>query len=66
MIRNFTHFKFNGSINEGKLENENHESSNHDKSGPSESVIKNILNYSKALSALKNNLTGNISLILLN
>lgn len=33
---------------------------------PSDAVIRNILNYSKALSVLSDKLTGNISLILLN
>ncbi len=34
------------------------------KVGPSEFVIKNILNYSKALSVKKSIVTGNISLLL--
>jgi len=33
---------------------------------PAEATIRNILNYSKALSAVPNSLTGNFSLILLN
>jgi hypothetical protein len=33
---------------------------------PSETAIRNILNYSKALSVVSNSLTGNFSLILLN
>lgn len=33
---------------------------------PSEATVRNILNYSKALSAVPNSLTGNFSLILLN
>jgi hypothetical protein len=33
---------------------------------PSEATIRNILNYSKALAAVPNSLTGNFSLILLN
>ncbi len=34
------------------------------KVGPSESVIRNIMNYSKALSVTKSKNTGNISLLL--
>ena len=34
------------------------------KVGPSDTVIKNIMNYSKALSVRKTKITGNISLLL--
>ncbi|HPG32751.1 MAG: hypothetical protein H6541_12875 [Lentimicrobiaceae bacterium] len=33
---------------------------------PSEATIRNLLNYSKALSAIPDRLTGNFTLILLN
>ncbi|MHC1773878.1 MAG: hypothetical protein AB9834_00560 [Lentimicrobium sp.] len=33
---------------------------------PSEATIRNILNYSKALTSVQNSITGNFSLILLN
>lgn len=33
---------------------------------PSDTIIKNLLNYSKALTAIPNSMTGTFSLILLN
>lgn len=66
MTKNYTQYNFN--ISEYKVrEDENlykHEVP--EKVEPSDSVIRNILNYSRALSVMSDSHTGNMHMVLLN
>ncbi|MFA6950483.1 MAG: hypothetical protein WCQ70_07350 [Lentimicrobiaceae bacterium] len=66
MTRSYTHLKLNISEADTKLEEDYSTDMKAKIVTPSDAVIRNILNYSKALSAWPLKLTGNISLILLN
>lgn len=66
MIRNYTLSKSNNSEADTKPEADYCDDMKTKIVNPSDTVIRNILNYSKALSAWPLKLTGNISLILLN
>ncbi len=64
MTKNFTHLKFDSEKNSSKEHDEFCE--NEMKENPSDSVIRNLLNYSRALSVLTVKLTGKAHIILLN
>jgi hypothetical protein len=67
MINNFTQFKL--IFSEKRLINKEFKIRRDYKltpDGPSDSIIKNLLNFSKSLSVVTDNHTGNVHMILLN
>lgn len=65
MIKNYTRIHFNSSEYKAREEERVFERNVPEISDPSDSVIKNLLNYSKALSVASDS-SGNVHLVLLN
>lgn len=66
MALNYSHLEFNISENNSNKDDHNYEDTMQETLNPSDAVIKNLLNYSRALTALSDKHTGNIHMILLN
>ncbi len=67
MVKNYTHLNDNSV--KAETGNEHITGNTHNKerdAAPSDSIIRNLLNYSKALSVLSDKTTGNVHVILLN
>ncbi len=64
MTKNFTHLKFDSENNSSNEQDEFCD--NKMKESPSDSVIRNLLNYSRALSVFTVKLTGKAHMVLLN
>lgn len=64
MIKNFTHLKLSES--NSRRMRRIMEKNDSQQSNPSDSVIRNLLNYSKALTVLSDKHSGNVHLVLLN
>lgn len=66
MTLNYSHLEFNISENNSSEDDRFYENTMQETLNPSDAVIKNLLNYSRALTALSDKHTGNIHMILLN
>lgn len=66
MALNYTHLEFNISENNSSEVDHYFDNTMQETLNPSDTVISNLLNYSRALTALSDKHTGNIHMILLN
>lgn len=66
MTKNYTQYNLNISEYKSREDERRYNSEVPEIVEPSDSVIRNILNYSKALSVLSDSHTGNVHMILLN
>ncbi len=66
MTLNYSHLEFNISENNSSEDDLYYENTMQETLNPSDAVIKNLLNYSRALTALSDKHSGKTHMILLN